>query len=235
MDPLAQTAPVELIFEIRYRPNPKVLDYRGTWAEVLGKLMDVSDWRITQDRLDVYNDAKTLQAFVSFRNAGVVVQDPPTRDYFADQSCKLMRYLMQQNTFGDPLSVTRFGIRSRFATAYPDADFHGLLDRYLDRYLRLSEPATTIIGSRVVDIGGPVNFEAPGGVINSMSGPMLRTQLEAFFKSRKDLPGVALYFDFDYHNKEEGKLTSRDVLSRIKSWSAYTWDLHDRLRDLILA
>lgn len=23
------------IFEIRYKPNPKILDYRGTWAEML--------------------------------------------------------------------------------------------------------------------------------------------------------------------------------------------------------
>lgn len=234
MDHPAEPAPVEMILEIRYRANPKVLDYRGTWAEVLGKLMDVPNWRISQDRLDVYNDAKTLQAFASFRNAGVVVQDPPTRNYFTDQSCKLMRYLMSQDTFGDPLAVTRFGIRSRLATACTDLSFDQLLARYLERYLNLSDQARSIIANRVVDIGGPVNFEAPNGVINSMSGPMIRTQLESFFKSRAEVPAVALYFDFDYHSKEEIRLSSRDVQSRIKSWSSYTWELHDRLRDLIL-
>lgn len=42
----------EYIFEIRYKPNPKVLDLRGSWAEVITKRMEFEHWSISNNRLD---------------------------------------------------------------------------------------------------------------------------------------------------------------------------------------
>lgn len=235
MNTASSTVCTESILEVRYTPNPQILDYRGSWTEAIGALMGVAEWRISENRLDVYDKENNLRAFVSFRNAGVVVQDSPTRNYFGDQAAKFMRYLMEQKPFGDPVCFTRFGVRSRFATPTEGSSFDTLLKSYMRNYLQPSEAVMDAISATVTDIVGPVNFGAPEGVINSMSGPMLREQLKGYFRSREDLPEVALYFDFDYHAQSEATMDSVQVSKRIKEWSGYTWDLHEKLLHLVLS
>ena len=80
----------EYTLEIRYRPNPKILDFRGSWAEAISAHMKLPEWSILENRVDIYDDKTKERAFVGFRNAGYVAQDTPTRNYFAD---KTSRYL----------------------------------------------------------------------------------------------------------------------------------------------
>jgi hypothetical protein len=45
----------EHVLEVRYKPNPKVLDYRGTWAESISDHMKLPEWRIVENRIDIYD------------------------------------------------------------------------------------------------------------------------------------------------------------------------------------
>ena len=45
----------EFVLEIRYAPNPKTLDYRGTWADMVSKHLEMNEWRIVENRFDTYN------------------------------------------------------------------------------------------------------------------------------------------------------------------------------------
>jgi hypothetical protein len=54
-DNLRRTAS-EHVFEIRYRPNAKILDKRGEWAEKLSHELELPAWRIGANRLDVVNE-----------------------------------------------------------------------------------------------------------------------------------------------------------------------------------
>jgi hypothetical protein len=224
----------ESVLEIRYTPNSKILDYRGTWAELVSSLMVLSEWRISQNRIDVFDKEETRRGFVSFKNAGIVIRNAPTRDYFPDQANKLLRFLFEQKPFGNPLWLGRIGVRTRFATAY-EGDFNSLLGRYKDRFLNISPEALNTWGAEIIDIGGPVNFRTSQGYLNSMSGPMRKEELKRFFDFEDNLPEVALYFDLDYWKEPKSLIEGREAMRIVKLFAEESWDTHERLRTLILA
>jgi hypothetical protein len=127
----------EHVLEIRYKPNPKVLDHRGTWAEEISRHMELSEWRIVENRIDIFSKTQDVHAFVGFRNAGLVARDTPTANFFPDKAVKLLRYLFSLEGFGDPLTVERLGVRSRFCTPF-DGTFETLCERYATRLLTLT-------------------------------------------------------------------------------------------------
>jgi len=61
----------EHVLEIRYKPNPKILDLRGTWAEQISLHMDLPHWRIVANRIDAFTEGESIHAFVGFRNGGM--------------------------------------------------------------------------------------------------------------------------------------------------------------------
>jgi len=222
----------ESIFEIRYTPNSKILDYRGTWAELVSHLMELSEWNITGNRIDVFDKEMNRRAFVSFKNAGVVIKNTPTKNYFPEQGNKLLRFLFKQEPFGDPLWVGRIGVRSRFATAF-NGGFNDLLRLYMERFLSLTSGAKDVFAAEITDIGGPVNLHTNQGKINSNSGPMQKDQLKQFFDVEDELPEVALYFDLDYWKEPKELVEGKDVMKIVKSYAEEIWDIHERVRTLI--
>ena len=223
----------ESLLEIRYTPNSKILDYRGTWAESVKNLMELSEWRITENRIDVYDKEKTRRAFVSYKNAGIVIRNTPTRNYFPDQGNKFLRFLFEQKPFGNPLWIGRIGVRTRFATAF-EGDFNSLLDQYKERYLNLSSKAKEVIAAEVIDIGGPIDFKTNHGTLNSVSGPMQKDQLKQAFDFEDKLPEVALYFDLDYWKEPKDLIEGKEIARIVKLYAEEIWDIHERLRTLIL-
>jgi hypothetical protein len=143
--------------------------------------MEFSEWNITENRIDVFNKETNRRAFVSFKNAGLVIKNTPTKNYFPEQGNKLLRFLFKQEPFGDPLWVGRVGVRSRFATPY-NGDFNDLLKLYMERYLNLTPGAKNVFAAEITDIGGPINLHTPQGKINLNSGPMQKVQLNFSFR-----------------------------------------------------
>lgn len=231
----------EHILEVRYNANPKVLDYRGTWVEMIKDLMGLPHWQIVENRLDVFDrrdDEKIAgdyrRAFVSYKNAGLVIQDSPTRSFFPDQANKLLKFLLQQQGFGSPIHVNRLGVRSRFASV-SGISFEELVTRYATRYMGPSSEAAFIFGSQMSDIGGSVNYTTKYGKMNTFGGPMGRDQLKKFFPSRKDLADVVLYFDIDYFKEPDADLSAGDLTGLVKRYAEESWELHEKLAALIMS
>ena len=89
----------EHVLEVRYKPNPKVLDYRGAWAESISDHMNLPEWRIVENRIDIYDKKNKDHAFVGFRNAGFVAHDTPTKNYFSDKAVKFLKHLFSFEGF----------------------------------------------------------------------------------------------------------------------------------------
>jgi hypothetical protein len=85
-----------------------------------------------------------------------------------------------------------------------------------------------------VDIGGPLNFADSLGNFNTMSGPMARAQLAAFFKKDEGFPEVGLFIDIDYWRRPEKDVPGAEVVSAVKSFAEAAWARHEGIRDLIL-
>lgn len=208
------------VFEIRYKPNPKILDYRGAWAEVISEHLQLPRWQILENRIDVHNDQTGERAFVGFRNAGYIVHNSHTKNYFSDKASKFIKLLGTLNGFEKTPFVERIGVRSKFCKAY-GGSFDDLRKRYLERYLNISESAQKILDARVIDIGGHVNFADKNGNFNTMSGPMEQKQMGQFFDQEyvENLPDIGLFFDIDYWLTPKKQENSNDIVSQISNFA----------------
>jgi len=225
----------EHVLEIRYKPNPKILDLRGTWAEQVSLHMDLPHWRIVENRIDVFTEGESIHAFIGFRNGGMTALDTPTKNFFPDQATKLLRFLFSLDAFGDPLFVERLGVRSKFCTPF-SGEFDELKERYSTRYLSLTEKARQAIGEKVklIDIGGPLNFADHLGNFNTMSGPMPREQFSGFFKRKEGFPKVGLFLDIDYWLRPNESIAGKKLIKEIYAFAIAAWERYERIRDLIL-
>lgn len=225
----------EHVLEIRYKPNPKVLDHRGTWAEAISAHMELPHWRIVENRIDIFSEGEKIHAFVGFRNGGLSALDTPTKNYFPDKAIKLLKYLFGLEGFVDPLIVERIGLRSRFCTPF-DGPFDELRDRYATRFLVLTEEAKKAFGdgSKLVDIGGPLNFVDHIGNFNTMSGPMPKEQFTKFFKRDEGFPEVGLFFDNDYWLRPKKSINGTTLIKWVRDFADTAWERHERVRDLIM-
>ncbi|MGD0575618.1 MAG: hypothetical protein ABSB61_09705 [Anaerolineales bacterium] len=225
----------EHILEIRYKPNPRILDFRGTWAKAISEFMELPEWRIVENRLDVFSTDQSVHGFVGFGNCGLILLDTPTRNYFPDHATKLLKFLFELEGFGDPLFVQRLGVRSKFCNPYKGS-FDDLRDRFSSKYMSLTEEARQAIGQdvKLLDIGAPLNFADKLGNFNTLSGPMVRDQFPRFFSRDQEFPDVGLYYDIDYWSKPEREIPSKEILRLVRGFSEAAWDRHGRLLDLIL-
>jgi hypothetical protein len=223
------------VVEIRYKANPRVLDHRGTWAEMVSEHMALPHWKIIENRIDIFTKDRELHAFVGFKNSGLTALNTPTKNYFSDKAIKLLRFVFTLQDFGDPIHVDRIGVRSRFCSPYLGT-FEELRDRYSTKFLRITEEGINAIGKKIklIDIGGPLNFADKFGNFNTQSGPMTAKQFNDFFNQSEDFPDVGLYFDIDYFVRPETKINSKEIITTVKNFSSEAWDRHERIRDLIL-
>jgi len=223
----------EHIFEIRYKPNPKILDYRGTWAELISKHMGLPDWRILENRVDVFDKETKNRCFVGFRNSGCTTRDAPTANYFPDQAVKFFRYVLSLDGFGKAPFVERIGVRIRFLTPHTST-FDDLLNRYANRYLKMTEAAEKAIRAKLIDIGGPLNFVDKHGNFNTSSGPMIDEQSSELFPWKENLPKVGLYYDIDYWQKPMQEVSDVEILKIISTFAKEAWERHERVKQLIM-
>lgn len=225
----------EQIVEIRYRPNPRILDRRGTWAAEISAEMGLEHWRIVENRVDSFDETQSQHAFVGFRNAGFTASDTPTRNFFADKAAKLLRFLFTLDGFGTELFVERIGVRCKFCSPYADG-FERLVELFANRYVTLTPDAKTAIGTRarLIDIGAPLNFADHLGNFNSHCGPMARKQLAEFFRKNEGFPEVGLYYDIDYFIHPDRVMLGREVVGTVTGFANEAWDRYERVQLLIL-
>lgn len=223
----------EHVLEVRYKPNPKVLDNRGSWAEAISDFMDLPLWRITENRIDIYDEKNGDRAFVGFLNAGFIVHNTPTKNYFSDKAVKFFRYLFTLKDFPKTPHVERIGVRSKFCKEYKGS-FDQLREKYISNYLSLTEKAKNIINSELIDIGGPLNFADKYGNFNTMSGPMTDEQLSQSFNKPEDVPAVGLYFDIDYWLRPKKQVREQEILKKIKQFANSAWERFNSVSRLIL-
>ena len=129
--------------------------------------------------------------------------------------------------------VHRIGVRAKFATNF-GGTFDELLQRYSTRYITLNPDAYAAFKAKLVDVAGPLDFTTNEANIKTLSGPMSKEQVSQAFNLEKDPPAVALFFDLDFWVRPESSLSDREILNKVKFFSGEVWDLHERLRSLII-
>lgn len=222
----------EHVLEVRYTPTPEFLDYRGVFAKAISALLQLKHWKIVDNRIDIFDEGQTTRAFVSFRNFGLVVQNSYDKSYFPNQANKLVKFLLSQKPFTDPIHLDRIGVRSRFAY-HVDCDYSTLLQRYRSNYYSINDKAISIYGSEAIDVGLFITLKNVNGKMNSQTGPMPKEQLATFFPNEKELPDVSIYSDIDYWNEPNKDLSSGQLAKYIKDYSTTSWEIIEQLTELV--
>lgn len=222
----------KFIFELRYKPNAKMLDFRGSWAESISDHMQLSEWAIIDNRIDVYSKDARNRAFVGFGNAGFETNDVPSKNYFEDQTISFTKFILNLKGFDTPLFINRMGVRSMFFTPY-EGKFIDLLERYATRFLSMTKAAVDIMNAELSDIGGPLVFKGVDCNFNSTSGPMKEDQAKQFLQRSDTLPDVGLYFDIDYWKKPEQLIPNSDIFEFVGRSSKESWDKYARTVELL--
>ena len=196
-----QFLPNDCAFQLRYSPNARVLDHRGDWAMRLSKHLELSEWGIIDNRFDVYDKGRTIQATVEFNACGMFMVDVDDHSKFHKKAYSLLCFLESCPEFGEKVNVLRLGVKLRFCTRF-SGPFEQLRDHVKDRYCDLKQDGYSVIGNDVelMDVGVPFNFKDEYGEFYTHCGPMRRKQLkEQFFKNREEsaLHYVGLYYYID--------------------------------------
>lgn len=222
----------ELVLEVRYKPNPKILDYRGSLAEAVSKHMELPEWRILENRIDIFAKEGD-HAFVGFRNSGFVAHDVPTKNYFPDKTTKFFRCLFSLDGFEKKPNIQRIGVLSKFCVPFEGA-FDDLLNKYTSNYLSLTENAKKTMSAKLTDIGGHLNFSDKYGNFSTMSGPMLEKQMPDFFEKEREFPKVGLYYQIDYWIAPKNEMDDKEVLFVIHNFATSGWSRFEDMRKVVL-
>ncbi|MGV8026154.1 MAG: hypothetical protein AB2L18_06330 [Anaerolineaceae bacterium] len=218
----------EYIFEIRYKPNSKIIDLRGILTENISKFMGLSEWQITENRIDISNVENDLNIFISFKNAGLVIHNNPNNDFFLDQSIMFINYIFDQEPLITNQILERLGVRFRYLNPVNNS-FDNLLKTYQERIVSINPKFKDLVDAQVIDIGNPINLQKNNGFINLYSGPMQEKQIRQFFRFENDVPKVGFYLDIDYWTQPQKKCTSVEINNLINKYSNENWDLHNKI------
>ena len=223
----------ENILEIRFKPNPKVLDFRGVWAEILSTELSLPEWQIVENRVDIFEKQMKERIFVGYRNAGFTCFDTPTPNYFPDKVIKFLKILLNLEGFGNLIFIERIGVRYKSITPY-SKDFNDLLNKYISRYLNLTDEAIKVLNAKMIDIGGSINFVDKLGNFNTVSGPMAKEQMKKFITREGEYPDVGLYYDIDYWTRPKRVMTQTEITGIVKAFATESSDKKNHICRLIL-
>jgi hypothetical protein len=223
----------EQIFELRFKPEARILDHRGIWTEQLQSQFELSEWLITENRLDVYNKDNSKRIFVAFRNAGCTLRSSSEAS-FVQLTQTFLRFLLRQSPFRS-FQIERIGVLGRFANTYTGS-FEDLLRRYAERIYSIAPRASEAFDAELTDIGGFLDFRTAHGEIHSAMGPMQKKQLLEYFDFAKEPPEIASFFQFDYFTKPATpvSMNSQQLVDLVAEYTRDNWARYGRLSDLLV-
>jgi hypothetical protein len=223
----------EHIFEIRYSPNSKILDLRGLWAELISKHLPLSEWKIIENRIDIFDKDDNNLAFVTYRNAGIKSYNPPTENYFLEKAVKFFKFLSDLEGFDKPLFVERLGVRAKFVSKY-DNDFDSLVKLLTTKFINLTMKSKSAINADLINISTSLQLKDKVGNFNVMSGPIKNDQIKAFFNRDESLyPEVGLFYDIDYWSKPNQTMSTVDIIKAINNFYSAILDRHKEMINLV--
>ena len=192
------------VCEIRYPGRPRIFDVRGRIIQqTLTKTL--TEWRTTQNRVDINSKDGTVRYFASFKNAGSVMEQPASVAVFRDGTVKFLGGVIEHLEI---TGLSRIGVRFYYLVPVPA--FQALVEAMTRGLYRLSPDDWEQVGGIPVDVGFPLTLKFGRSKANFIMGPMERGELEGHFESKtvkEKLPDAAVFIDFDYYeiNPSRGK------------------------------
>jgi len=182
------------IIELRFKPYSPILDRLG---ETAFKLLDndLLHWEINaqRSRLDMWNEDKTFNFFLTYFNFGATFEDLS----YIDKFIKITKPLLELYT---NIVFTRFGFRSSYLYKY-DGSFIKLKKKFKSELIPSNMPSYLPKETKLTDYSLAVVLKHKNNLANLAAGPVEESQSKKLLSKDETFP-VGLYISTDYYREE---------------------------------
>lgn len=219
----------KIVFEIRYPAAANLFDNRGKIAAKWQWTSDLTEWRISNNQVSIYNKSSTIFLNAGFKNTSVVMELPESHTQFSSQASDFSVWVL------DLLQVQKIDrVGLRFIQLSKKQHFKLLVTKMREKLLALSEDDWESLGGYPEDIGLPLTLVLGDNRANFTLGPMKSDQLANYFESKDvkgKLPSAAIFLDFDLYRTEPNfsvETRSKDIDDYLKIGSQQILDISDK-------
>jgi len=205
----------EHVFEARYPAVGSFLDIRGYVADYIkGACSSLQHWRISENTVDFFDSSNTVKkdgAFVGYKNAGYIVLDSDTHNYFGDKARNYWETLSKSKYFNIS-TIQRLGVRTKVFIPL-EVEFEKIHSIISDKLFKADFISS--LGGESEDMMATVQFKAGEFTLKCHLGPMHKNEAKGFFKFESDeFEKTGLYFDIDCFKNDIGsaKSVGKDVV-----------------------
>jgi len=219
----------KIVFEIRYPATANLFDNRGKIAAKWQWTSDLSEWRISNNQVSVFNKSGTTFLNAGFKNTSVVMELPENHTQFSERALEFSTWVL------DLLQIKKIDrVGLRIIQLSKKQHFKLLVTKMREKLLALSDDDWKSLGGYPEDIGLPLTLSLGDNKANFNLGPMKSEQLVNYFESndvKGKLPSVALFLDFDLYRTEPDlplETRSKEIGDFLKSGGQQILEISDK-------
>lgn len=217
----------EQIFEVRYTPSGSFLDVRGYVADYVRENGFLPHWQIEANVVNFRDKADKVQkegAFAGYRNAGYLVYDPETRNFFVDRGSAFWRLLHKNQHYKLP-SIERFGARTKVflpsELSFEEINARVFRTLYTDR-------AREVLGGTETDVQFIVELKEEDFEVRVSGGPIHKNEVSRYLAFQSPhFEKAGLFVDLDYYRT--AGLVPEGIPRLLKAAVDLTWAKVERL------
>ena len=192
----------EHVLEVRHEASGKFLDVRGVIADFIRNENFLPHWKIDTNVVNFRDQSDKIAregAFVGYKNAGYVVLNPATHNFFTDRAKAFWKLLLKLKNEGYQLpSLTRFGMRTKIFAPSLSRSFEEINKIMYEELF--SEKARSLVGGSETDLSFNINLKESGFNVHVTGGPIHKEEAGQYFQFSDDyFKKCGLYLDLDYY------------------------------------
>ncbi|WP_428739850.1 hypothetical protein [Sulfurimonas sp.] len=218
---------VEHLLEIRYSPSGSFLDQRGFVADYIRNEGILPHWQIDTNTIHFRDQSEKIDkegAFAGFKNAGYIVYDPDTKNYFQDKSIKFWKTLSKNGHYDIP-EILRIGTRTKVFLP-SEKDFQYLNDLIKEKVF--SNNISKLMGNSIEDTQFIFVLKESDFELRIVGGPIHKNEVQQYIGfEHPQFEKTGIFLDIDI--SKVGKIEQKDMVNLIKKSMEMTWNKIDQI------
>lgn len=221
----------EHLMEIRHGAIGSFLDVRGLVADYIRNEHLFDHWKIDIASVhfrDTQEDIKKDGAFAGYKNAGYIVFDPPTKNYFIDKAIKFWEVLIKNKHYRIS-DVERLGLRTKIFIHYGQR-FEGLRQKIYETLY--TDKMNNIVGNFINDFQFTMELKDGDYDVRMSGGPMHENEAEKLFDFSSDqFKTTGFFIDLDYFINSNIELNQ--IPQHIRIANDLMWSKIERVKETL--
>jgi hypothetical protein len=189
----------KVVLEVRFPHAATLFDNRGKIAAKWRGQFDLTDWRISQNHVTLYNKRNDIALNVGLQNIAIILEMPKSFETFQKLAIDFCVWTLDTLNV---IAINRIGLR--MIQIARRKNFKNLVNKTKQLYT-LNDNDWQLFEGQIEDVGFPLTLNFGDKKANFNFGPMQSTQLANYFESRAiihELPSVSILIDIDIYQND---------------------------------